>query len=100
MTQAVENSKSAKRRRAEYKAWVKTLPLDKQLDLIHTGQVLDTVNFSLIKEQMEKMRKESEHKMKALHILKRKVDYALRPRENKGLVKYRKDSKQKKLKSK
>ena len=44
-----------------------------------TGQSLDTVNESLVKEQLDRIQQESDAKQKALSILQRKVDYALRP---------------------
>ena len=48
-----------------------------------TGQSLDTVNESLVAEQLDKIQEESEAKQKALSILQRKVNYALRPVEKK-----------------
>ena len=54
--------------------------------MIQTRQSLDTVNFTLIKEQIERIKKESDAKSKALTILQRKVNYALRPPEH-GKVK-------------
>lgn len=60
---------------------MKTLPLAERLDTMRLGANLDTVNFGLLKEQIDRVQKSGENKAKALSVLERKVDYALRPIE-------------------
>ena len=76
---AIENQAKAKKKRAEHRAWLKTLPLEQQLDLMSIGHSLDTVEFYMVQEQLDKIQRESEAKQKAMSILERKVNYALRP---------------------
>ena len=45
---AIDNQAKAKKKRAEHKAWLKTLPLEQQLDLMSIGNSLDSVDFSLV----------------------------------------------------
>ena len=58
-----------------------SLPIKERLESIRTSAYLDHVNWGLIKDQMDKVDSATQSKAKALQILKRKVDYALRPLE-------------------
>ena len=81
LNEAIANSKKAKRMRAEYRAWQKSLPLGERLDSMKLVAHLDTVNFALLEQQADRVQAANEQKAKALKILERKVNYALRPFE-------------------